>query len=79
MRSKLYKTSLVFSQWKQTLNRLEEALSSQGMKHVRVDGSLTVEKRRTAINEFQNNPEIRIMLLSYGCGSVGFVFIFATC
>lgn len=49
------------------------------MKHVRIDGNLTVPQRRTAVDKFQNTPDIRVMLLTYGSGSVGFVTLFATC
>jgi len=41
------------------------------MKYARIDGSLTTEKRRAVITEFQTLPDLRIMLLSYGSGSVG--------
>jgi len=63
--------SLVFSHWTQTLDCLEKALSCQGMLYVRIDGRLTVEQRRTVIHQFNTVPETRILLLSYGSGSVG--------
>jgi SNF2 family DNA or RNA helicase len=47
------------------------------MKYARIDGSLTTEKRRAVIAEFQKLPDLRIMLLSYGSGSVGYVPPFA--
>jgi SNF2 family DNA or RNA helicase len=55
------------------MDHLGAALTSQGMEYVRIDGSLTLEQRSTAMDAFRNVPDIRIMLLSYGCGSVGFV------
>ncbi|KAL2066160.1 hypothetical protein VTL71DRAFT_2231 [Oculimacula yallundae] len=63
--------SLVFSHWNRTLNCLEEALSSNGQRYARIDGSLSVEQRGAVIYQFNTTPEIRILLLSYGVGSVG--------
>ncbi|KAH6670657.1 P-loop containing nucleoside triphosphate hydrolase protein [Halenospora varia] len=63
--------SLVFSHWIRTLDCLEEALSCQGMLYIRIDGSLTVEQRRRVIHQFNTVPDTRILLLSYGSGSVG--------
>ncbi|KUJ21499.1 uncharacterized protein LY89DRAFT_436506 [Mollisia scopiformis] len=63
--------SLIFSHWNRTLNCLEEALSHHGQLYVRIDGSLSIEQRRTVIYQFNTVPEIRILLLSYGTGSFG--------
>ncbi|KAH6692846.1 P-loop containing nucleoside triphosphate hydrolase protein [Leptodontidium sp. MPI-SDFR-AT-0119] len=63
--------SLIFSHWNRTLNCLEEALSYNGQRYARIDGSLSVEQRRIVIHQFNTVPEIRILLLSYGAGSVG--------
>lgn len=45
------------------------------MLYGRVDGSLSVDQRRTIIHKFNTLPEIRILLLSYGVGSVGCVYL----
>lgn len=64
-------TSLVFSCWTTTLDALEVALSSRCMAYTRIDGSLALEQRRTAVHRFQSEPDLKIMLLSFGSGSVG--------
>lgn len=63
--------SLVFSYWTKTLDTLGHALSNWEMAFERIDGSLSLDQRSTAIDRFQNISSIRIMLLSYGSGSVG--------
>lgn len=63
--------SLVFSCWTTTLDALASALSRQRLQYARIDGSLTLDQRRAAINRFQSEQELRIMLLSFGSGSVG--------
>ena len=63
--------SLVFSFWTRTLDSLEYALSSRNMAYARIDGSLGLDQRKAAIERFQSEPDLRIMLLSFGSGSVG--------
>ena len=63
--------SLVFSCWTRTLDALASVLSRQGFQFVRIDGSLSLEQRRAAINRFQSEQDLKIMLLSSGSGSVG--------
>ena len=66
-------SSLVFSVWTTTLDALENALSSQHVSYSRIDGSRSLEQRRVAIHNFKTDPDLRIMLLSFGTGSVGSV------
>ncbi|MCJ1230293.1 hypothetical protein MMC12_006965 [Toensbergia leucococca] len=70
--------SLVFSCWTTTLDRLELALSDRGMSYVRIDGSLSLEQRRSTINRFQVEPDLKVILLSTGSGSVGLNLTAAT-
>ena len=63
--------SLVFSCWTTTLDALASTLSGQGLQYARIDGSLTLEQRRATINRFQSEQDLKIMLLSFGSGSVG--------
>lgn len=65
--------SLIFSYWTTTLDSLASALSSCNMSHVRIDGSLSLDQRRKVIEKFQSEPGLRIMLLTFGSGSVGSV------
>ena len=68
----LFMPSLVFSFWTTTLDSIECALSSHGMTFARIDGSLSLPQRIAAIKRFQSDPALRIMLLSFGSGSVGY-------
>ena len=63
--------SLVFSCWTTTLDALASALLNQRLRYARIDGSLTLDQRRAAINRFQSEQDLKIMLLSFGSGSVG--------
>lgn len=65
--------SLVFSVWTTTLDAIESDLLSHHMSYSRIDGSRSLEQRRAAIHSFKTNPDLRIMLLSFGTGSVGSV------
>lgn len=65
--------SLVFSYYTKTLDTLGHALLNREMAFERIDGSLSLDQRSTAIRRFQNISSIRILLLSYGSGSVGYV------
>lgn len=63
--------SLVFSVWTTTLDMLESALSSHRLSYSRIDGSRSLEQRSAAIHDFKTDPGLRIMLLTFGTGSVG--------
>lgn len=69
----LIRYSLVFSLWTKTLDTLGQNLSDRGMTFERIDGSLSLDQRSTAIHRFQKISSTRIMLLSSGSGSVGYV------
>ena len=65
--------SLVFSCWTTTLDALELALTSENMHFVRIDGSQSLGEREMKMDRFQSDPALRIMLLSTGCGSTGYL------
>lgn len=65
--------SLVFSYWTTTLDSLACALSSRSMAYTRIDGGLNLDQRRRAIESFQSEPDLKILLLSFGSGAVGLV------
>ena len=69
--ARLIRYSLVFSHWTRTLDTLGQALSIREMAFVRIDGSMSLDQRSRVIHRFQSISSIRIMLLSYGSGSVG--------
>ena len=67
---------LIFSQFKIMLDILEDYLELRGMKHERIDGSITGKKRQMAIDRFQaketeGKESSFVMLLSTRAGGVG--------
>lgn len=75
------KKALVFSQWVETLGRLEERLSRFGP--LSYHGGMSTAARDEAIRRFRHEPRHSVLLLSYGAGAVGlnlqfsqYVFLF---
>lgn len=66
-------TSLVFSHWGKTLSCLEIALNERNISFVKIDGGSTREQKGMIIQQFQRERHIKIMLLTYASGSVGYV------
>ena len=62
----------MFSCWTTTLRYLGLALTYHGIPFVSVDGNRSLNERTSIINRFQTDHNVRIMLLSVGCGSVGY-------
>ncbi len=62
---------LVFSQFTEMLHLLEERLQSESVAYSYLDGSTPAAKRQTAVNKFQNDPAIRVFLISLKAGGVG--------
>ncbi len=52
--------SIVFSQWTSMLDLVEPALTSAGMRYVRLDGSMNYQQREKSINAFKDDPTIRV-------------------
>jgi SNF2 family DNA or RNA helicase len=73
--------ALVFSQWVETLGRLERQLSRFGP--LSYHGGMSTAARDEAIRRFRHEPRHSVLLLSYGAGAVGlnlqfsqYVFLF---
>ena len=62
---------LLFSQFKLMLDVLEVFLKGEGYKYLRIDGSTPVEERQTLIDEYTDNDDIFIFLLTTRAGGVG--------
>lgn len=62
---------IIFSQWTSFLTIIENQLKANGYKYTRIDGSMTTEKRDTAMRVLQEDPDTRIMLASLAVCSVG--------
>ncbi|NBX29217.1 DEAD/DEAH box helicase [bacterium] len=73
--------ALVFSQWVETLGRLEKSLARFGA--IEYHGGMSTQARDRAIQRFRHDPGHSVLLLSYGAGAVGlnlqfsqYVFLF---
>lgn len=62
---------LVFSQFVSYLSVFREILDSEGIAYSYLDGSMESKQRSEAIQQFQNNAEIRVFLLSLRAGNSG--------
>ncbi len=63
--------ALVFSQFLGMLSLIKQKLKAEGVQYEYFDGSTTVQDRQKAIDNFQNNPECRVFLISLKAGGVG--------
>lgn len=63
--------ALIFSQFLGMLALIREKLEKQGIKYEYFDGSTSAPDREKAIQNFQNNDEVRVFLISLKAGGVG--------
>ncbi len=75
------KKAIVFSQWVGTLDRIAARLRRFGP--LAYHGKIPARRRDAVIETFRNDPRHRVLLMSYGAGSVGlnlqfcsYVFLF---
>ncbi|GMM36473.1 hypothetical protein DASC09_037980 [Saccharomycopsis crataegensis] len=62
---------LIFSQFTKMLDLLQDWLDYKNLKCSRLDGSVSQEIREVEINNFNNNPEYKVFLLSTRAGGLG--------
>ncbi len=62
---------LIFSQFLGMLGLIRKKLEEENIAHVYFDGSSTSREREEAIQEFQNNHECRVFLISLKAGGIG--------
>jgi SNF2 family DNA or RNA helicase len=66
--------SVVFSAWKQSLNAVGRLFHEHGIDFCRVDGDLRLQDRKKVLEKFRDDPATRVLLMTLGTGSVGYVF-----
>ena len=73
--------AIVFSQWVDAIEEISSRV--QKFNPLQYHGRIPSKKRDPILDEFKNNPERRVLLMSYGAGSVGlnlqfcrYVFLF---
>lgn len=62
---------LVFSQFTEMLSLIRQDLDHDNINYAYLDGSTQIQKRKTQIEDFQNNEDIKIFLISLKAGGVG--------
>ncbi len=62
---------LVFSQFVKMLKITEKALAERGISYAYLDGSLSPQKRKMAIANFQQDKNLQVFLISLKAGGVG--------
>lgn len=62
---------LLFSQFVKQLDIYKQYFDQKGWKYAYLDGSLTSEQRQKAVNEFQQNEDIKYFLISLKAGGLG--------
>ncbi|CAL5029860.1 unnamed protein product [Urochloa decumbens] len=63
--------AIVFSQWTGMLDLMELSLNSNDIQFRRLDGSMCLNLREKGVNEFNNDPQVRVMLMSLKAGNLG--------
>ncbi|GHJ86885.1 hypothetical protein NliqN6_3287 [Naganishia liquefaciens] len=72
------KRILLFSQFTQMLDILQVILSNLGFRYIRLDGSTKVDERQGLVDEFTNDPDIKVFLLSTKAGGMGINLVAAS-
>jgi len=62
---------LIFSQFTMMMDIMEKYLKIRGHRYLRLDGQTPVQERQYLIDEFNNDPEIFIFILSTRAGGLG--------
>lgn len=65
------KKTLIFSQWTSFLDLLEIPLQDAGYRYTRYDGTMKPAERDEAVKAFQEDPRVKIMLVSLKAGNMG--------
>jgi len=63
--------ALVFSQFTSMLELIRVALSERGIPYLYLDGSVPAEERRRSVQQFQEEEDTRVFLISLKAGGVG--------
>ncbi|WOL12968.1 helicase-like transcription factor CHR28 isoform X1 [Canna indica] len=69
--------AIVFSQWTRMLDLLEVPLKDSCIQYRRLDGTMSVAARDKAIKDFNNIPEVKVMIMSLKAASLGLNLVVA--
>ena len=68
---------LIFSQWTRCLDLLGCLMEAMSIRFTRLDGQTNIEVRQTLIDQFNNDSNISVFLLSTRAGGMGKHFLLA--
>ena len=63
--------ALVFSQFTSFLDIVENTLRKEKINYTRLDGKTGASDRRERVNQFQNDPKLKVFLISLKAGGTG--------
>ena len=69
---------VIFGHHKAVLDKIEKDIAEAGYTNVRIDGQVTGNKRQHHIDEFQNNPDCKVMIASILAVGMGVDFTSAS-
>ncbi|KAF2116188.1 SNF2 family N-terminal domain-containing protein [Lophiotrema nucula] len=62
---------VIFSFWKKTLDAIADIFTASGIPFHRIHGSLSARRRADVLADFEINPYIKVLLITFGTGAVG--------
>jgi len=68
----IQKCSVVFSYWTTTLDLIESMLKSESITFTRIDGEMSGKQRTEALERFQRDGNIQVILVSTTSGGTGY-------
>ncbi|KHG28441.1 putative ATP-dependent helicase C23E6.02 [Gossypium arboreum] len=63
--------AIVFSQWTRMLDLVEHSLRTHSINYRRLDGTMSLAARDRNVKDFNNDPEVTVMLMSLKAGNLG--------
>ncbi|TID16464.1 SNF2 family helicase/ATPase [Venturia nashicola] len=63
--------TLIFSQFKKSLDVLEDVFVTEGIDYTRIDGSTDINDRQDLIDEFYTNKKIQVFMITTKSGGAG--------
>jgi SNF2 family DNA or RNA helicase len=63
--------SIVFSEWKKSLDIAAIVLGRETIHHARIDGSVPNSERLRVLERFRTEPGLNVLLMTIGTGAVG--------
>ncbi|XP_010528780.1 PREDICTED: helicase-like transcription factor CHR28 [Tarenaya hassleriana] len=63
--------TIIFSQWTGMLDLVEQSMIENDIEFRRLDGTMSLAARDRAVKDFNNDPDVKVMLMSLKAGNLG--------